>query len=237
MEAGESPGAPHRAAPARGVWGVLAPRTLRQPATARVHGERQVNSLMNWQSKIAPSELLHPYALLASLALLGSVGCGGTGDPVTSTSSLPGVHFEIDASVRTFSRANGKAKIPYTTVIDHDIDGVTPLSQTTDCLQPAESGLFQLEGVDGNGQSYSIWDTGYPSTQFCSGAITLKQGRYPNTFTWDFSNWDGPSDDFNPPGPPFPPGDYTFSVDATGTLAPSNAPFEIRATLGIHVVP
>jgi hypothetical protein len=170
-----------------------------------------------------------------------STSSGSPSCAATSTTTLAGAHLEIDASQCTFSLADPVAKIdfPYRVVIDQDIAGVTARAQDGGmCGDPGPSGLIPFEKVDGNQQMYCICDLGKcaPTT---GTPVTLKQGSYPATFTWDKHNWFGPSDTGNPEGPVFPVGDYTVTVSAIGIQASptGDVGFVITATLPIHLVP
>lgn len=105
------------------------------------------------------------------------------------------------------------------------------------CGRPDESGLVVQERVEGNDQSWCVCDEGRcmgPEPEF----IRLPPGTYDGAIDWDGRNWFGPSDFGNPPGEPFPPGDYLFVVRAAGQyrLADGSTPsWDISATAPIRV--
>jgi hypothetical protein len=168
----------------------------------------------------------------------GPVDSDGGKCTVTSTSSLPGVSIVFhDPVVCEFTIAQAQAgiSIPYDVVIASDVTGVVPEPQDGGkCGQPASSGLILFERLGGGGQSYCLCDTGLclPTTP---PPTTLHAGTYASAFSWDGKNWGGPSDTGNPQVAPFPPGDYTLTVSATGTRG--GASFAVSGTLDIHLTP
>ena len=158
----------------------------------------------------------------------------------TSESDLPGARMEIDTSVCVFTLAQARAgiSIGYEVVIDESIPDVTPRAQDAgNCDQPDGSGLIPFELLAGGGQRYCICDVGL--CRAMPTATTLVAGRFHHTFMWDGTNWTGPSDTGNPPGPPFPAGSYTLSVSAVGTwiVGGGTTPFRVLGTMGITLVP
>jgi hypothetical protein len=169
-----------------------------------------------------------------------STGTGPLACAPTSTSNLAGVHIEIDASACTFSLSDpALVVIPYRVVVDQDVFSITPKPQDLGhCEMPGPSGLITLEKVDGGQDHYCLCDVGFCANPMIP-PVTLKQGSYDATFTWDERNWYGPSDTDNPEGAPFPVGDYTLTVSAIGvqSVTKGDLPFEVSATLPIRLVP
>jgi hypothetical protein len=157
---------------------------------------------------------------------------------VTSTSSLPGVSIAFHQPVAcefTLAQAQAGIAIAYDVIVASDVAGVVPKPQDMgDCGQPGSSGLIPFERLQGGGQSYCLCDTGLCRAMPLP-PRTLLAGRYTNTFSWDGKNWSGPSDTLNPQGAPFPPGDYTLNVSATGTRGTQS--FTVSATLAIRLTP
>lgn len=140
---------------------------------------------------------------------------------VTSFSTLPGVHIEIDDSACKFTLAQAMQGITfdYQVVVDHDVEGVTPEKQDAGRCQSAHaSGLYLGELIAGGSERYCLCDTGL-CPNVSEAPKTLTAGAYPGTFSWDGRNWEGPSDTSNPEGPLFPAGTYTFEVKASGLAA------------------
>jgi hypothetical protein len=159
----------------------------------------------------------------------------------TSTSDLAGVHIVIDAShcVFTLAQASAGVTIPYDVVIDADVTGVVAQPQDAgQCGMPDTSGLIPLEVLSATGQSYCRCDIGFcaptPGTP-----VTLRAGQYHHAFTWDGTNWNGPSDTGNPHGAPFPVGTYALRVSAVGThtTGGSTTHFTVAGTLSITLIP
>jgi hypothetical protein len=143
---------------------------------------------------------------------------------ISTASSLPGVTLRFTGSVCTFTLAQAAAglSIPYELVVDHDIPGTYPHRQYSgNCNIPDPNVLAPFESLIGNGQQYALFEFGLPC--FDAGAnteppVTVTKGTFSGTFTWAGRNYGGPSDTNRQPGPPFPIGDYTLTVDATGTV-------------------
>src|SRR5262249_45250678 len=154
---------------------------------------------------------------------------------------LPGAHIAIDASRCVFTLAEARAGITvaYEIVIDAAIPNVVPRAQDAGgCGAPDASGLIPFESFEGNGQHYCICDEGLcrPPT---GTAVTISAGHYGHGFTWDGTNWTGPSDTGNPKGAAFPAGTYALRVSAVGTWSADGAmvPFTVVGTLPITLVP
>jgi hypothetical protein len=163
---------------------------------------------------------------------------GGGSCVVTSTSSLPGVTIAFRQPIScsfTVSQAQAGIAIPYDVLVANGVADVVPTPQDAGmCGQPGSSGLILFERLDGGGQVYCLCDTGLCLAMPLP-PRTLQAGMYANTFSWNGRNWMGPSDTGNPQGLPFPPGDYTLTVRATGTH--SAASFVVSATLAIRLTP
>lgn len=152
-----------------------------------------------------------------------------------SGSTLAGVSIAVAGPcVFTLAQAAAGIEIPYQVVAVAAVADVRPAAQDAGgCGQPGPTGLILFETVAGGGQQYCLCDTG-----LCAPAMpltTVPAGSFPATFSWNGRNWTGPSDFGNPVGPPFPEGDYTFRVSATGTAG--GAAFEVFATYPITLVP
>jgi hypothetical protein len=137
----------------------------------------------------------------------------------------------------TLAQAAAGIAIPYTIEIPNDVPNVIPARQGG-CSTAEPSGLYPFEWLEGNGQKYCRCDEGLcnaPGTD----PVTLPQGSYPGTFEWDGKNWNGPSDFGQPKGEPFPAGDYTLEVSATGQYDDGGMKkdFKVASTLTIHLVP
>ena len=147
-----------------------------------------------------------------------------------SESNLPGVCIRMDAQDGLYSldQAATGISIPYTIIVEEDVDDVVPLPQDAgQCGQPGPSGLIVFEQLTGNGQSYCICDQG-----LCMGPDetprTIPAGGTVAAFEWTGRNWGGPSDTGNPLGEPFPAGIYTLRVSAVGTV--DGVEFEVANT-------
>jgi hypothetical protein len=149
----------------------------------------------------------------------------------SATSTLPGVHIELDDSVCTFTLAQASQGLTfhYRLVVDQDVPHVTADRFMTNCSGLGPSGLYLGERIYGGAQSYCLCDQGLCAPD-AVGPHTLPQGSYSGTFAWDGRNWAGPSDTGNPEGAPFPAGSYSFEVTATGSSAAGH--FEVRGALG-----
>jgi hypothetical protein len=169
----------------------------------------------------------------------GSGNAGGQSGATcdqTSTSTLSGASLQFVPPLRcmyTLAEAAAGISIAYELVISQDISNVVAQAQST-CVQPAASGLYVLERLSGNGQSYCLCDNGL-CTQPLSNPVTLPAGTYAATFHWDGVNWYGPSDTNNPKGPAFPAGTYLLELSATGTRA--GVAFQVYASLPLTLVP
>ena len=62
---------------------------------------------------------------------------------------------------------------------------------------------------------------------------TLNTGVTTSSYDWAGLNWSGPSDTGNPPGEPFPAGQYTFEVRAIGESEGSE--YEVYGRLTIEL--
>lgn len=161
------------------------------------------------------------------------------------TSTLPGVHIELDSDMECVfrvSRALAGVSIAYQVVVDQDVQNVKPVPQDDGhCGKPAwPDGLILFEELSGQGQKYCKCDIGLcpPPDQK---PVTIKKGVYPFTFEWHGRNWQGPSDTGNPEGEPFPPGTYILTISAKGEAKvlgmPTFQPFEVVRTVPIKIEP
>lgn len=151
-----------------------------------------------------------------------------------------GVRLVVELERCAFTAAELEGGVPLTYRVEVDSD--TPVwSRPLDaggCDQPDASGLRVLERVTGGDQNWCICDSGLcmaPEPQFS----VLDPGVFPAEIVWDGRNWSGPSDTGNPPGPPFPPGEYRFAVRAAGQYEdPSGVLLEwdITATAPVRVL-
>jgi hypothetical protein len=137
--------------------------------------------------------------------------------------------------VCTFTQAEAAAgiSVPYQFTIETDLTGVVPIAQDFgDCDLPGPSGLIRFERLEGDDQLYCECDSGLcmPPT----GTPTdLTAGTWDHTFEWSGLNWSGWSDTGNEPGDAFPPGSYTLTVSAKGTV--DGVDFEVLATWPITI--
>lgn len=117
-----------------------------------------------------------------------------------------------------FTQAQARAGIqfPYRLVVYKALTGVHPTGNDGSCAQPDASGFVVSYRISGNNQSYCLCDTGLCAPRTLTTAPT--PGIYDGSFTWSGENWTGPSDYGAPKGPAFPPGTYTVSVSASGTI-------------------
>jgi hypothetical protein len=98
--------------------------------------------------------------------------------------------------------------------------------------------VYVFENLGDNGQNYCLCDQG-----LCPGSgpdpITIVQGTYPGSFSWDGKNWSGPSDFNAQKGPAFTPGDYTLTVSSKGdwTDAGIKKNYDVTGAVVVHIVP
>jgi hypothetical protein len=154
------------------------------------------------------------------------------------TSSLPGVRIDFQPPTRcTFTLAEARAgiSIPYDVIIANDVPNVIPsAADDGKCATPDPSGLIVFERISGSNQNYCLCDTGRcPTDPFPS--ATLRAGRYGGVFSWDGTNWNGPSDFGIPKGPPFPAGSYTLQLRSVGIQ--NGTAFEVSTKTTIRLVP
>lgn len=167
---------------------------------------------------------------------------GGSGGPcgcnISNSSTLPGVSIRYTGTTCTFTLAQAAAgiEIPYQVEIVSATPNVAPASQDVgNCEMPDQSGLILFARLAGMSQQYCQCDVGLCSGPRLKPPITLTAGTYPESFSWDGKNWNGPSDTNQPEAAPFPVGSYTLDVSAVGSVG--NASFTVNATLGIQLVP
>jgi len=157
----------------------------------------------------------------------------------SSTTDLPGVTITFPAQTCVFTLAEAAAGIAvaYDVVVSTTVDGVVPAPQDAgQCGAPGPSGLIVFESLSGGGQGYCLCDQGLCAPPSPT-PIQLQPGTYGGTFGWMGRNWSGPSDTGNPMGAPFPPGSYTLSVSAVGTMGPLATPFTVTGTFSVYLVP
>lgn len=103
----------------------------------------------------------------------------------------------------------------YEIEVAEDFTGSASPLDTGDVLGADQSGLAPFYRIHGGGHSYSLLDVGLaPDPDFSTHPIV--KGNYEFEFTWDGTNWTGPSDTDAPKGPPFPPGEYVLEVRVAG---------------------
>ena len=162
---------------------------------------------------------------------------------VSESSNLPGVaiHFTTDKCTFTLAQAAAGITIPYEVKIDRAMTGVVltpdPLDRSMR-VEPDASGLHLFEVLYGGDQHYCQCNGPLP-TGWTRTERMLTVGTYPETFHWDGVNWEGGADTATPKGKPFPAGVYDLEVRAFGEApAPGgNAPFEVKATIKVRLVP
>jgi len=145
------------------------------------------------------------------------------------------IEFPVKEYMFTTAEAAKGVKIEYRVVVDQDLLNLIPLPHgPSSATPPGPSGLYPLERIAGNGQSYALLDFGLgPPPKETVKAV--KKGTYTHSFTWDGRNWGGPSDTGQPKGPAFPPGTYTLTVTLHGKVmtdaAGSKLPYEISRSV------
>ena len=161
-------------------------------------------------------------------------------EPDTASTSF-GVSLTIDLERCEFTLAELRAGV----TLEYEIEIRPSLTEVYSrpldaghCMRPGDSGLNTLERVFGGDESWCVCDEG-----LCMGSepefARLPSGNYTESITWDGRNWFGPSDFGNPPGDPFPPGDYRFSVQAAGQYMSAEGrtlEWDITAAVPIRVV-
>jgi hypothetical protein len=162
-----------------------------------------------------------------------ALGCAGS-----SSSTLSGVSIVVDSQLCTYTLEEAQAGITfsYRIIVSQDTPGVIAKPQDTGgCMTPGSSGLSVFTKITEGSQVYCpACDVGLcaPTTP---AAAVLKQGVYPDTFTWDGKTWNGPSDTSNPEGPPFTTGSVTVSLSAIGTV--NGTAFTVSAAFPITLTP
>jgi hypothetical protein len=168
---------------------------------------------------------------------------------LSETSSLPQVRLEFRTTKCTFSVTQAAAgiSIPYDLVVDEDVPGYVFAAFVS---EPIVAGAPVSEVLAGGSQKYCICDNRFfPICPNADGGlrsgdaglcdpVTLRKGIYHRTFDWDGRNWTGPSDTFAPKGPPFPPGDYTLTIELKGQLEGDvRANVDVVSQLRVHLIP
>ncbi len=144
----------------------------------------------------------------------------GTCTGVGGSSDLAGVCIRFDAQdgLSSVEEAANGITIPYTIIVEEDVDDVVVLPQDAGlCGRAGTSGLIVFEQLTGGGQNYCRCDEG-----LCAGPDltprTIAAGATTAAFEWTGRNWYGPSDTGNPLGEPFPAGIYTLQASAIGRV-------------------
>jgi len=141
--------------------------------------------------------------------------------------------------VITLAQAAAGVDFHYTLSVQRALAEVLiPQYPASSCHEPGEHGLSSLEIIGGGDQRYCVCDKGWcPWSEL---RTALRPGTYESVLRWTGRNWTGPSDFFNPMGPPFPPGKYTFRVLFRGTYRDDNGlevGFEVRGGSSFELVP
>lgn len=172
----------------------------------------------------------------------GAIRCEPSPDAceVGEASTIFGVRIRIALEDCSFSRAELEQGVDLAYLVEVDADESLVLSRPLDsggCDGADDSGLRTFARIEGGGQSWCICDSGrcpFPGEDF----KTLNSGTWTEVVRWDGRNWFGPSDFGNPPGPSFPPGEYTFSIRAAGDFVGADGrsgPWDITVTAPIFV--
>jgi hypothetical protein len=140
--------------------------------------------------------------------------------------------------VFTLAEVAAGVQLEYRIMVRQNLDGVIPAPQQWGSgPAPGPSGLCPFEEISGDGQSYSLADTGLgPSND---SPWRLQEGTYLHSFGWEGKNWSGPSDTDNPKGPPFPPGTYRLTVRLMGQVQTPDGrtPYNISRSASVRLVP
>lgn len=139
----------------------------------------------------------------------------GDNPPLTEFDRNVTISFPVEEY--RFSLAEVAAGVPlkYQIEVAKDFTGTAASLDTGGAMGARESGLAPFYRLHGNGQSYSLQDIGLGAEPNYS-SHPISQGRYEFEFTWDGTNWTGPSDTDQPKGLPFPPGGYVLQVRVAG---------------------
>jgi len=169
----------------------------------------------------------------------GTTDAGGTSCPSSVTSTIRGAHLVIPEQPCRFTLAQARAGITFhwQLVVDAQTDSLTP--EHRNCTQAVPPELAVEQQISGGGQTYCFCDCGLPAPG-SPPPVTLAPHDYDNSFAWTGRNWFGPSDFGAPLGEPFPPGDYTFTVEGHGTAQAadgSTQPYAITGTFPFTLVP
>ena len=159
-------------------------------------------------------------------------------DRVMTSSTLPGVHFDLSGNHCRYTRAEVAAGIVlvYRTVVDAPLAGTVQQTLSPARCDPGDpSGLNVELNVGGGSQGFCWCDCGLGMGGTVHTSLVL--GSYTNALRWDGTNWDGPSDTGNPHGAPFPTGTYQFTVHTSGIAPDGVTPFTIQGTLTFDLVP
>jgi hypothetical protein len=149
------------------------------------------------------------------------------------------IAFDDDCEF-TLAEAAAGITFTYEVVIDDTVAGVVSTAQDAGgCDQADVLGLAPFERFAGGDQNWCICDEG-----LCAGVppepVTLEPGQSSVSLVWHGRNFDGPSDTGFEEREPFPPGDYTFSVRAIGTVDHGGdalpEPFAVSAEMAFRLV-
>lgn len=155
----------------------------------------------------------------------------------TLETDLPGVTIDIDAEC-AYALADAQAGLqtPYTIVIAQTLSSV---DSGDDCWETPVGGIHVAWRIEGaNGQRHCQCDVG-PCGEHTPMPTDLVVSETMRQFSWAAFDWDGPSDTGVQFGAAFAPGEYTITVEATGTwVDPEGAtvPFTVRATRPVRLV-
>ncbi len=148
------------------------------------------------------------------------------------------IHIEFPQKEYVFTTAEAAKgiKIEYRIIVDEDLPKIIPLPHGPSSATPAgPGGLYPLERIAGNGQSYALLDYGLgPPPQDVIKPV--KKGTYTHTFKWDGRNWGGPSDTGQPKGPPFPAGTYMLTITVHGKMMTDNGKVPYQISKSVKVV-
>lgn len=153
-----------------------------------------------------------------------------------SDGTLKGVAIDLSGNECVYSLAEVAAGITfhYRILVEEELHDVAsrPLD-AGQCDEIGPSGLRTLEKIHGGSQTWCICDSGWCAAP--QDGVTLFPGEYADSFDWDGLNWNGPSDTGDPPGDPFPVGQYNLVVRAEGKYGKLQSDFAVTATMQIHL--
>ncbi len=152
----------------------------------------------------------------------------------TVASTLPGASLAPGAAPCRLSVAEADAGVD------------VPYTLTLDAATHVQMDRVGCGGTDPSGLRFA-WTLTGPSGAWCprcdeglcvGGPVdtTANVGAWPDTFRWRPRQWSGPSDFGAQPGELLPPGDYTLSIRASGTLDDAT-PWELSITAPVTLTP